>query len=106
VVVAHGTGAAILSTTLDALYADLPAEILCKMEIYTFGSAASHLSNPCLGLNSPLNSNPTSTRADGSYVSPVKTKLASRGSRVEDIERVISVCFYTNSFLGKNITDY
>jgi len=48
VVLAHGTGAAILSQVLDRMHCDMPVEMMNKMEIYTFGSAAHHLSNPCV----------------------------------------------------------
>lgn len=76
---------------IDRLHADLPIDVMGKMEIYTFGSAASHLSNPCLTLNSPMNPNPSFTRADGSLVSPVKATMAIKGQRIEDTERVIPV---------------
>jgi len=89
IVLGHGAGAAILSSVLDDLHADLPTDILSKLEIYTFGSAASHLSNPCSSLDSPMNQNGSFTRADGTIVSPVKATLASRGYRTEDTERVI-----------------
>lgn len=91
IVLGHGTGAAILSSTLDNLHAELPVDVLSKLEIYTFGSSATHLSNPCMLLESPMNQHGPFTRADGSLVSPVKATLASRGYRTEDTERVITV---------------
>jgi hypothetical protein len=93
IVMSHGTGCSIMSMAIDRLHADLPIDVIGKMEIYTFGCAASHLSNPCLTLNSPMNPNPAFTRADGSLVSPVKAALASKGQRMEDAERVIPVSF-------------
>lgn len=70
--------------------------MLSKIEIYTFGSAASHLSNPCLKTDNPLSASNdgasermTYTRPDGSIASPVKATLASLGHRIEDHERVI-----------------
>lgn len=78
---------------IDRLHADLPIDIMGKMEIYTFGCAASHISNPLLTLNSTMNPNPVFTRADGSIVSPVKAALATKGNRMEDTERVIPVRF-------------
>ena len=41
VVIAHSQGGIILSSALDMLFADLPSEALEKLEIYTFGYAAS-----------------------------------------------------------------
>lgn len=35
---------------LDQLFDELPAENMAKLEIYTFGSAASHFSNPSVKL--------------------------------------------------------
>src|ERR1700688_193651 len=43
-VIAHGTGASILSSVLSKLHNDLPVDILSKLEIFTFGSAATYLS--------------------------------------------------------------
>jgi hypothetical protein len=93
IVISHGTGCQIMSTAIDRLHADLPIDVMQKMEIYTFGCAASHLSNPCLTLNSTMNPHPAFTRADGSLVSPVKAALATKGTRMEDTERVIPVSF-------------
>jgi len=91
ILLAHGTGCSILSMALDRLHADLPIDIMMKMEVYTFGSAASHISNPCLTLGSPMNPNPPFTRADGSIVTPMKVNSAKNGGRTEDTERVIPV---------------
>lgn len=38
-------------TVLDQLFAELPAKNMAKLEIYTFGSAASHFSNPAIALS-------------------------------------------------------
>ena len=47
VLLAHSQGGIIVSAALDALsYADLPVEAWDKLEIYTFGCAANHFSNP------------------------------------------------------------
>lgn len=95
VVLSHSTGAIHVSIALDRLHATLPIEVLSKLEIYTFGSAASHLNNPFLRINSLLDKNERAgslsyTRPDSSIASPVKATLASLGHMVEDHEHVIS----------------
>jgi hypothetical protein len=71
-------------------------DVLSKLEIYTFGSAAAHLSNPCLRIDNPQGASIVGgaeylnyTRPDCSIASPVKATLASLGHRIEDHERVI-----------------
>lgn len=100
IVMGHGTGGIAISQALDRLHADLPVDVLSKLEIYTFGSAAAHLGNPALRME-PLNNgsgnDSTSpgghsdkyTRPNGSIASPVKTALGTLGHRIEDRERVI-----------------
>lgn len=85
-VMAHGTGATILSHTLDRLHSDLPMELLSKMEIYTFGSAAKHMSNPCLVYERPMDKY-TRTENTGS---PSKDSPP-QSMRMEEMERVIPV---------------
>jgi hypothetical protein len=51
IVLAHGTG---VSHVLDKLHADLPTDILRKLEIYMFGSSATHLSNHASRSMNPL----------------------------------------------------
>ncbi|KAA8910666.1 hypothetical protein FN846DRAFT_938118 [Sphaerosporella brunnea] len=46
VVLAHSQGGLIVGATVDALCADLPPATLERLEIYTFGNAANHFSNP------------------------------------------------------------
>ncbi|MCJ1386266.1 hypothetical protein MMC17_009392 [Xylographa soralifera] len=48
VLIAHSQGGIIASLVLDSLYADLPCTIISKLEVYTFGSAASHFNDPHL----------------------------------------------------------
>jgi hypothetical protein len=50
VLLGHSQGGIIISMILDHLFSDLPAENISKLEIYTFGSAASHFKNPLLAL--------------------------------------------------------
>lgn len=89
VLIGHSTGALHISIALDQLHASLPVEVLSKLEIYTFGSAAAHLSNPCLGIDHASTGTFNYTRPDSSIASPVKATLPSLSHRVEDHERVI-----------------
>ena len=50
VLVGHSQGGIIVSLVIDDLLAQLPARTMSKLEVYTFGSAASHFSNPSLAL--------------------------------------------------------
>ena len=55
VLIGHSQGGIILSLVIDQLFAEMPVGCMSKIEIYTFGSAASHFSNPLL--SAPSNSN-------------------------------------------------
>lgn len=57
VLIAHSQGGLITSMVLDLLFVDLPAENMAKLEIYTFGSAASHFNNPLRAID-PHSKNP------------------------------------------------
>lgn len=46
VMIAHSQGCIMASQILDQLYVDLPADAVAKLEVYTFGNAASHFNNP------------------------------------------------------------
>ncbi|KAG8529951.1 uncharacterized protein KY384_005432 [Bacidia gigantensis] len=46
ILIGHSQGGIIISLVLDELFSELPASIMSKLEVYTFGSAASHFSNP------------------------------------------------------------
>ncbi|KAL8953557.1 MAG: hypothetical protein Q9183_007325, partial [Haloplaca sp. 2 TL-2023] len=48
VLIGHSQGGIILSLVIDQLLTALPVACMSKVEIYTFGSAASHFSNPLL----------------------------------------------------------
>ena len=50
VLIGHSQGGLIVSLVLDELFSELPASCMAKLEIYTFGSAASHFSNPLVSL--------------------------------------------------------
>ena len=60
VLIGHSQGGIIVSLVLDELFAELPTSCMSKLEIYTFGSAASHFSNPLV----------SSTTEEHSPVSP------------------------------------
>ncbi|KAL8639322.1 MAG: hypothetical protein Q9226_008882, partial [Calogaya cf. arnoldii] len=46
VLVAHSQGGIIASMVVDQMFMELPDDVMGKLEIYTFGSAASHFHNP------------------------------------------------------------
>ena len=48
VLIGHSQGGLIVSLVLDELFSELPTSCMAKLEIYTFGSAASHFSNPLI----------------------------------------------------------
>ena len=50
VLIGHSQGGLIASLVLDELFSELPTSCMSKLEIYTFGSAASHFSNPLISL--------------------------------------------------------
>jgi len=86
VVIAHGTGAAMLSQVMDRMLCDMPLDIMSKLEIYTFGSAARHMSNPCMQMERMMDM----TRMMGRD-SSAKAGMPMM-NRVEECERVIPVC--------------
>ena len=59
VLIGHSQGGIIVSMAIDDLLAQLPARTMSKLEVYTFGSAASHFSNPSLAsLSNPSANKP------------------------------------------------
>ena len=46
VLIGHSQGGIMASQVLDELFMDLPSELVAKLEVYTFGNAASHFNNP------------------------------------------------------------
>ena len=46
VLIGHSQGGIMASQILDELFMDLPSESVAKLEVYTFGNAASHFNNP------------------------------------------------------------
>lgn len=85
IVMAHGSGATILSHTMDRLHADILMECMSKMEIYTFGAAAKHMSNPCMMTEKGV-------RADANMAKSNKNMNSETMMRMEETERVIPVC--------------
>lgn len=59
VLIGHSQGGIIVSQAIDDLLSQLPARTMAKLEVYTFGSAASHFSNPSLALRSNPSTNQT-----------------------------------------------
>lgn len=57
VLVGHSQGGIVISLVIDQLFDELPTSLISKIEIYTFGSAASHLSNV------PVPREPASTKS-------------------------------------------
>lgn len=46
VLIGHSQGSIVISMVLDRLFASMASEDVAKIEVYTFGSAASHFNNP------------------------------------------------------------
>ncbi len=44
ILIGHSQGGIIISLVLDQLFNELPTSCMAKLEVYTFGSAASHFS--------------------------------------------------------------
>lgn len=63
VLIGHSQGGLIVSLVLDELFLELPTSCMSKLEVYTFGSAASHFSNP-------LVSPPLEVKTPVSHTSP------------------------------------
>lgn len=57
VLIGHSQGGIIVSLVIDQLFTELPATCMSKLEIYTFGSAASHFSNPLVSMSSNTGAN-------------------------------------------------
>lgn len=53
VILAHNAGAVTVAQVLHQLYADIPADKMAKLEIYTFGAAAADFSIPLGGISLP-----------------------------------------------------
>ncbi|KAI9668760.1 MAG: hypothetical protein M1831_000829 [Alyxoria varia] len=71
VVIAHSQGGILVSLILERLYTMLPAHLFGKLEIYTFGSAASHFHNPLIS-QTKSKSEPATPGGSG-ILMPLKT---------------------------------
>lgn len=82
VLIGHSQGGIIVSQVIDDLLAQLPTRTMSKLEVYTFGSAASHFSNPSL----PPRSEPFNQRGEQPSLKTSRSKIdlpdASRGNHV------------------------
>lgn len=58
VVIAHSQGGIMASNILDQLFTEVSAEDAGKLEIYTFGNAAEHFSNPLCGRSGSFSGRP------------------------------------------------
>ena len=61
ILIGHSQGGIIISLVLDQLFDELPTSCMKKLEIYTFGSAASHFSNPLVSLTPDANTSVSPT---------------------------------------------
>lgn len=59
VLIMHGTGVVEGGIAIDWLLEEVPLELLSKIEVYTFGSAANHFSDPYV--SSPSQNTDSST---------------------------------------------
>ena len=81
VLIGHSQGGIIVSQVIDDLLSQLPVRTMSKLEVYTFGSAASHFSNPFLALRSNASANqPNEQRS--LKMSQSKLANASQGNHV------------------------
>lgn len=76
VILAHNVGAITMSKVLRQLYADVPAEKMSKLEIYTFGAAAAEFVTP---LGGPI----AETKTTGKQVHAPEFVTERRGPHIE-----------------------
>ncbi|KAL8669836.1 MAG: hypothetical protein Q9168_005588 [Polycauliona sp. 1 TL-2023] len=70
VMVGHSQGGIIVSMVVDAMLTELPADVIGKLEIYTFGSAASHFHNPAKSSLEPTSSSSPSSSSTQTAIIP------------------------------------
>ncbi|KAI1995750.1 hypothetical protein LOZ53_001353 [Ophidiomyces ophidiicola] len=94
VLMGHSQGGIVVSMALDLLFVDLPAENIAKLEVYTFGSAASHFNNPLRAID-PLSNK---ARPVISYIEHYVNSedMVTRWGVVYNVEKTIE-----NKFAGK-----
>lgn len=93
VLIGHSQGGIIASLAIDDLLAQLPVKTMSKLEVYTFGSAASHFSNPSLAPASP--SSPCATN-----------QPREQSSQTSSLNIVQSVADLTYAKQGKHIISH
>lgn len=81
VVLAHNTGAITVSQLLRQLYADVPTQKMSKLEIYTFGAAATDFTTPLGGL--PCESMKTGNKKTPGQVHAPELVAEQRGPHIE-----------------------
>ncbi|KAG6995830.1 hypothetical protein G7Y79_00041g077820 [Physcia stellaris] len=64
ILIGHSQGGIIISMVIDELLKDLPQEVFGKVEIYTFGSAASHFNNPLVSFPNGFQDYPASSEKE------------------------------------------
>ena len=72
VLIGHSQGGILVSQAIDDLLSQVPVKTMSKLEVYTFGSAASHFSNPSL----TLRPNPAANEQASLKLSTSKVHLA------------------------------
>ncbi|KAK2760303.1 hypothetical protein FQN54_002371 [Arachnomyces sp. PD_36] len=95
VLLGHSQGGIEISMVLDLLFADMPVENISKLEVYTFGCAASHFNNPLRAIE------PNSQTARARVI-PYMEHYANSDDLVTRWGVLYNVCTApTNSFMGK-----
>lgn len=106
VLIGHSQGGIMVSQILDELFMDLPSESIAKLEVYTFGNAASHFNNP---LRKPVDStgqypsilspsDSTAEAAAAAITSDSPTALVSPMTPVGLSSKIMSSVSHTRNF--------
>lgn len=76
----HSQGGIEGSLILDWLLQELPQDLLCKLEVYTFGNAANHFNNPhrYVGAQAQAMRNPALASVDASHTADGDGRASSR----------------------------
>lgn len=95
VLISHSQGGIIASMALDLLFEDMPVENIAKIEVYTFGCAASHFNNPLRAIDS-------SSHTARARVIPYMEHYANSDDPVTRWGVLYNVCIAPdNTFMGK-----
>ncbi len=83
---------------LDQLLAEIPPEYISKLEIYTFGSAASHMSNPPLSTSSKIESSSSEAMVKPNG-SPAQAELKNPNPSTKPTQHIIThIEHYANEY--------